>query len=45
MSAALELRGLRKSFGKTEIIRGIDLVVQKGERIAIMAPESLRCLI
>ena len=40
MSAALELRGLRKSFGKTEIIRGIDLVVQKGERIAIIGPNG-----
>jgi branched-chain amino acid transport system ATP-binding protein len=40
MTLALELRGLRKSFGKTEIIRGIDLCVQAGERIAIIGPNG-----
>ena len=29
-SCALELRDLRKSFGKTEIIRGANLVVAPG---------------
>ena len=33
---ALELRDLRKSFGKTEIIRGANLSVAAGERVAIM---------
>ena len=37
---ALELRGLRKSFGKTEIIRGVDLSVQAGERVAIIGPNG-----
>lgn len=37
---ALELKGLRKSFGKTEIIRGIDLAVNAGERIAIIGPNG-----
>ena len=37
---ALELRGVRKSFGKTEIIRGVDLAVQAGERIAIIGPNG-----
>ena len=37
---ALELRDLRKSFGKTEIIRGIDLAVQPGQRIAIIGPNG-----
>ena len=37
---ALELRGLRKSFGKTEIIRGVDLQVQAGERVAIIGPNG-----
>ena len=37
---ALELKGLRKSFGKTEIIRGIDLAVTAGERIAIIGPNG-----
>ena len=33
---ALELKDLRKSFGKTEIIRGANLAVQSGERVAII---------
>ena len=37
---ALELRGLRKSFGKTDIIRGVDLTVQAGDRIAIIGPNG-----
>ena len=37
---ALELKGLRKSFGKTEIIRGVDLAVQPGERVAIIGPNG-----
>ncbi len=42
MSAApaLELRDLRKSFGRTEIIRGATLAVAKGERIAIIGPNG-----
>ena len=38
--AALELRALRKSFGKTEIIRGADLAVRAGERVAIIGPNG-----
>ena len=37
---ALELRGLRKSFGATEIIRGVDLVIPRGERHAIIGPNG-----
>ena len=37
---ALQLRDVRKSFGKTEIIRGTDLVVQSGERVAIIGPNG-----
>ncbi|NCW40781.1 MAG: ATP-binding cassette domain-containing protein, partial [Betaproteobacteria bacterium] len=37
---ALELKGVRKQFGKTEIIRGIDLQVQQGERVAIIGPNG-----
>ncbi len=40
MSAALELQGLKKSFGKTEIIRGVDLSINKGERHAIIGPNG-----
>lgn len=37
---ALELRQLRKSFGKTDIIRGVDLAVRAGERVAIIGPNG-----
>ena len=37
---ALELKNLRKSFGKTEIIRGVDLAVKSGERIAVIGPNG-----
>ncbi len=37
---ALELRDLRKSFGKTEIIRGVNLAVNAGERVAIIGPNG-----
>ena len=40
MSYALELKDLRKSFGKTEIIRGANLTVNAGERIAIIGPNG-----
>ena len=38
--SALELKDLRKSFGKTEIIRGINLAVKSGERVAIIGPNG-----
>ena len=37
---ALELKNIHKSFGKTQIIRGIDLAVAKGERVAIIGPNG-----
>ena len=37
---ALELKDLRKSFGKTEIIRGINLSVSPGQRVAIIGPNG-----
>ncbi|MEO7548042.1 MAG: ABC transporter ATP-binding protein [Ramlibacter sp.] len=37
---ALELKDLRKSFGKTEIIRGVSLAVDQGERIAVIGPNG-----
>jgi branched-chain amino acid transport system ATP-binding protein len=37
---ALELKDLRKSFGKTEIIRGVNMAVQAGERVAIIGPNG-----
>jgi branched-chain amino acid transport system ATP-binding protein len=37
---SLELKDLRKSFGKTEIIRGVNLAVRPGERIGIIGPNG-----
>ncbi|MCF8210904.1 MAG: ABC transporter ATP-binding protein [Rhodoferax sp.] len=37
---ALELKDLRKSFGKAEIIRGVNLGVKPGERVAIIGPNG-----
>ena len=37
---AVELIDLRKSFGKTEIIRGSSLQVRPGERVAIIGPNG-----
>jgi branched-chain amino acid transport system ATP-binding protein len=40
MTVALELIGLHKSFGPTEIIRGVDLQVEKGELHAVIGPNG-----
>jgi branched-chain amino acid transport system ATP-binding protein len=41
MSAySLEIQGLTKQFGKTEIIRGVHLQVTAGERVAIIGPNG-----
>jgi branched-chain amino acid transport system ATP-binding protein len=37
---ALELRDVRKRFGKTEIIRGATLAVNAGERVALIGPNG-----
>ena len=37
---AIELKNLRKAFGKTEIIRGANLAVASGERVAIIGPNG-----
>ena len=37
---ALELRDLRKSYGKSEIIRGVNLAVRSGERVAVIGPNG-----
>lgn len=36
----LEVQRLRKSFGETEIIRGVDLVVKRGQRQALIGPNG-----
>lgn len=40
MTSALQLTNLRKSFGQTEIIRGVDLAINPGERHAIIGPNG-----
>ncbi len=40
ISPALELKNLCKNFGKTEIIRGVNLTVDAGERVAIIGPNG-----
>lgn len=48
--SVIEVRGLKKSFGRLEVLRGIDLTVEAGERIAIIGGSGcgksvfLRCL-
>ncbi|WP_119157573.1 ABC transporter ATP-binding protein [Caldimonas tepidiphila] len=37
---ALELRGLHKRFGPTEVIRGASLAVRAGERVALIGPNG-----
>ncbi|CAM3197156.1 amino acid ABC transporter ATP-binding protein [Tsukamurella hominis] len=48
--SAIEVRGLRKSFGGTEVLRGVDLDVAQGEVAIILGPSGsgkstlLRCI-
>lgn len=48
--AILEVKNLRKSFGKTEVLKGIDFSLEKGEVLAIIGSSGggkttlLRCL-
>ena len=39
-SPAIEVRGLRKSYGTLEAVRGIDLHVSKGEVFALLGPNG-----
>jgi branched-chain amino acid transport system ATP-binding protein len=40
MSAALELIGVTKRFGATDVVRGVTLAVPKGERHALIGPNG-----
>jgi branched-chain amino acid transport system ATP-binding protein len=40
MTNAIELQRVSKSFGRTEIIRGVDLAIPRGERHAIIGPNG-----
>ena len=37
---AIELINVRKNFGPTEIIRGVDLAIVEGEKHAIIGPNG-----
>lgn len=39
-SPALRVRGLRKSFGRTEAVRGIDLEIRRGECFGLLGPNG-----
>ena len=39
-SPAIEVRGLRKSYGDVEAVRGIDLSVSRGEVFALLGPNG-----
>jgi len=36
----LEIRGLRKSFGAVEVVRGLDLSIRRGECFALLGPNG-----
>ncbi len=40
LGPALELSNVKKAFGKTEIIRGVNLTIGKGERHAVIGPNG-----
>ncbi len=50
MRPEVEIRGLRKAFGGTEVLRGIDLEVARGEVVCVIGPSGsgkstlLRCV-
>ena len=50
MGAIIEVKGLKKSFGDKEVLKGIDISIEKGEILVIIGPSGsgkstfIRCL-
>ena len=46
----IEVKGLKKSFGKNDVLKGVDLRVEKGDVIVVIGPSGsgkttlLRCI-
>ena len=40
LAPVLEIRGLRKTFGATEVVRGLDLTIARGECFALLGPNG-----
>ena len=40
MSSAIDVRGLRKSFGRTAVLEGLDLTVERGTIFALLGPNG-----
>ncbi len=47
---AIQVKGLKKSFGDHEVLKGIDETIKKGEKVVVIGPSGsgkstfLRCL-
>ncbi|MEE9206852.1 MAG: ABC-F family ATP-binding cassette domain-containing protein [Gemmatimonadota bacterium] len=37
----LKIRGVKKSFGENEVLLGVDLTIDRGDRLAIMGPNGI----
>ena len=37
----LKIKGVKKAFGDNHVLHGVDLLVQRGERVAIMGPNGI----
>jgi ATPase subunit of ABC transporter with duplicated ATPase domains len=38
---AVEIKGVRKSYGGKEVLHGVDLMIERGDRIAIIGPNGI----
>ena len=41
-SVILSIRGLKKSFGALEVLKGVDLDIKNGEKIVLLGPSFKR---